>query len=120
MRIALLTQVAPNPPDAGPKVKTHYTLRTLAEQHDIELITFARSEAEATAAAQLRAWCKHVTVVPLTRSKLREPLYLVRGWLARRPFLIARDDRAAFRRALGSRLTDGAIDLIYADQVSMA
>ncbi len=30
MRTLLLTQIVPNPPDAGPKAKTHYVLRTLA------------------------------------------------------------------------------------------
>lgn len=120
MRIAVLTQVAPNPPDAGPKVKTHYTLRTLAEQHEVELITFARSAAEVEAAEQLRAWCTQVTIVPLARSKRHEPLYLTRGWLTRTPFLIARDARATFRQALGDRLRTGTIDLVYADQVSMA
>lgn len=119
MRIALLTQVAPNPPDAGPKVKTHYTLRTLAEQHELELITFARSAAEAEAAEQLRPWCGQVTIVPLARSRLREPAYLARSWLGRTPFLVTRDHRQTFAAAVNASVA-GGVDLVYADQVTMA
>jgi polysaccharide biosynthesis protein PslH len=120
MRVLLLTQVVPNPPDAGPKIKTHYALRMLAREHQIELLTFARDEREAAAAAALREWCERVTVVPLARRRLREPLYLARGWAAGAPFLVARDHRGAFARLLHQRLAQGAFDVIHADQLAMA
>jgi len=120
MRIAVLTQIAPNPPDAGPKVKTHFTLRTLAARHEVELITFARTPAEVAAARELETFCARVTVVPFARSKLREPAYLARGWLGGDPFLVARDHRSAFARTVAERLAMGVLDAVYADQVSMA
>ena len=47
MRILLLTQIIPYPPDAGPKVKTWHVLRYLAESgHQITLVSFVRSEEE--------------------------------------------------------------------------
>jgi polysaccharide biosynthesis protein PslH len=120
MRVLLLTQVVPNPPDAGPKVKTHYVLRTLAREHQVELLTFARDEAEAEHARQLGAWCSQVTVVPLRRQRLRELYYLARGWATGTPFLVARDARVAFARALASRLATGEIAAVHADQLTMA
>lgn len=120
MRIVLLTQVVPNPPDAGPKIKTHFALRMLAREHQVELLTFARDEREVAAAEQLREWCERVTVVSLSRSRPREPYYLARGWLSGTPFLVARDYRRAFTAALRDRLAAGGVDAVHADQLSMA
>ncbi|MGN6813789.1 MAG: glycosyltransferase family 4 protein [Thermomicrobiales bacterium] len=120
MRVLMLTQVAPNPPDAGPKVKTHYVLRTLAREHEVELLTFARDEAEAEHARRLAPWCARVTIVPLRRRRQREPYYLARGWATGTPFLVARDARVAFTQALASRLASGEIAAVHADQLTMA
>lgn len=120
MRVLMLTQVVPNPPDAGPKIKTHYALRTLMEEHDIELITFARSPAEVEAAEGLKAWCARVTVVPLRRRRELEPYYAARGWSAGTPFLVARDARRVMADAVRRRLAVGGIDILHADQLSMA
>lgn len=120
MRTLVLTQVVPNPPDAGPKIKTHYVLRTLAREHAVELVTFARSPAEVEAAMRLHAWCERVTVVNLRRHRVMEPYYLVRGWMGRTPYLVARDARRALGRIVRDRLASGAIDVLHADQLSMA
>ena len=120
MRILVLTQVVPNPPDAGPKIKTHYALRMLAREHQVELLTFARDEREVAAAEAMKSWCASVTIVPLRRRKLLEPYYLLRGWLSRTPFLVARDYRPEFARLLEERLGTGEIDVVHADQLSMA
>src|SRR5262249_41826932 len=53
MRILLLTLVVPNPPDSGPKIKTHYLLRYLAQHHQVTLVSFVRSAEEAAAARAL-------------------------------------------------------------------
>lgn len=120
MRVLLLTQVVPNPPDAGPKIKTHFALRMLAREHRVELLTFVRDEREERAAEALRDWCDRVTMVPLVRSRPREPFYLARGWASGTPFLVARDYRPAFARQLRDRLAAGGVDVVHADQLSMA
>lgn len=120
MRVLLLAQVVPNPPDAGPKIKTHYLLRKLAEEHEVELLSYARDEREAAAARDLTPWCERVTLVPLHRQRWREPLYALRGWLARKPYLIARDERRAMDSAILARLASGEIDVLHVDQVAMA
>ncbi len=42
VRILFLTQVLPYPLDAGPKIRAYYTLRYLAQRHDITLLSFVR------------------------------------------------------------------------------
>lgn len=120
MRALILTQVVPNPPDAGPKVKTHFALRMLAREHQVELMTFARDAAEVAAAERMSEWCERVTIIPLRRRRTHEPLYLARGWAVGTPFLVARDARREFARAVRDRLAAGDIDVLHADQLSMA
>lgn len=120
MRILLLTQVAPYPPDAGPKVKTHYLLRKLSESHDIDLVTFARDDRERGAARELGELCSSVTTVDLDRKAWREPFYAARGWSTGTPFLVARDRRKALARVVQEHLATGGVDIVHADQISMA
>lgn len=119
MRVLLLTQVAPNPPDAGPKAKTHYVLRMLAQRHEVDLVTFVRNETEATNARALGACCASVTTIPLRRSRIKEPLYAANGWAMAKPFLIARDFRQTFAQAVSLKISTGKIDVLHADQVTM-
>jgi glycosyltransferase involved in cell wall biosynthesis len=120
MRTLLLTQVVPSPGDAGPRIKTHYALRTLAERHEVELVTFTRDAAEEAAAQQLEEFCARVTTVPLHRRKVLEPYYALRGWATLTPFLVQRDQRRAMAQAIRSRLAAETFDVLHADQLSMA
>jgi glycosyltransferase involved in cell wall biosynthesis len=120
MRTLVLTQIVPYPADAGPKIKTLYALRTLASEHSVELLSFARSKQEAAAAHELERWCEQVTTVPLRRRRALEPYYAGRGWLHGQPFLVQRDARTAFSRAVSERLASGDIDVLHADQLTMA
>jgi glycosyltransferase involved in cell wall biosynthesis len=120
MRTLVLTQIVPYPADAGPKIKTLYALRTLASEHSVELLSFARSEQEEAAARELERWCERVTTIPLHRKRALEPYYAARGWLRGRPFLVQRDARTAFSHAVTERLAGGGIDVLHADQLTMA
>ena len=44
MKVLLLTQVLPYPPDSGPKVKTWNVLKYLASKHEITLVSFVRGD----------------------------------------------------------------------------
>jgi glycosyltransferase involved in cell wall biosynthesis len=120
MHILLLTQVAPYPPDSGPKIKTHYVLRWLAQQHDVTLVSFVRSPAEEAAAQALRPLCRAVHTVPLRRSRPRDAAALLRGVVDRRPVTLLRDESAAMRRLLEQLTTTQRFDLVHADQLNMA
>ena len=120
MRILLLTQIVPFPPDSGPKVKTLGVLRYLARSHEVHLVSFARSAEEEAHARALAAYCRSVTTVPLHRSRLRDAYYLARSLVSGRPFLVERDDSAAVRGAISRLLAERAFDAVHADQLSMA
>ena len=120
MRILVLTQVVPFPPDSGPKVKTLNVLRYLAQRHDVHLVSFARSTKEVEQAAVLRRYCCSVTTVPLRRSRARDATSLARSLITGRPFLVERDDSRAMRAATDALLAQYQIDAVHADQFSMA
>jgi glycosyltransferase involved in cell wall biosynthesis len=119
VRILLLTQIVPFPPDSGPKIKTLNVLKHLAERHDVHLVSFARSEAEREAAEALRPWCASVDLVPLSRSPLRDMAALAASFLKRRPFLVERDDSPAMRTCIERLLRTYRFDAVHADQLTM-
>jgi glycosyltransferase involved in cell wall biosynthesis len=120
MRILLLTQVVPYPPDSGPKIKTYNVLRYLGQRYEVHLISFARSIVEQENAEMLRPYCRTITTVPLRRSRLRDVGFLAKSLLTGRPFLIERDDSRAMRQAIHRLLEQRDLDAVHADQLSMA
>ncbi len=115
MRILLLTQVVPDPPDSGPKVKTYNVLRYLARRHEIHLVSFVRSTAKEANAGYLRRSCAEVVTVPLRRSRRRDAGHLARSLVSGRPFLIERDDSPGLREAVASLIQQHCFDAVHAD-----
>src|SRR4051812_30775933 len=120
MRILLLTLVVPNPPDSGPKIKTHYLLRYLAQRHAVTLVSFVRSAEEIAAAEALAGLCEAVYTIPMRRSRLRDAGYLLASLVSQRPFLMLRDESMAMRQLLRGLVAREQFDLVHADQLNMA
>ncbi len=120
MRVLLLTQIVPYPPDAGPKVKTWEVIRYLsAAGHEIVLASFVRPEEEPYLDT-VRQVCAQLHTVPITRSRLADIGYLLRSQLTGRPFLVERDDLKAMRTLVKRIVAQERIDIIHADQLTMA
>jgi glycosyltransferase involved in cell wall biosynthesis len=120
VRILLLTQVVPNPPDSGPKIKTHNVLRYLVQRHEVHLVSFSRSDAEDKHARALSRYCASVSTVRLARSRQRDALALLRSFVTNRSFLVERDDSPALRQTLRDLTRTHAFDAVHADQLTMA
>ncbi len=120
MRILMLTQVLPYPLASGPQIKTHYTLRYLAQRHRITLVSFVRSEAEVHMAEALRPYCEAIHVVLLRRSWLLDGIAMLRAWATGDPFVIARDHHTGLYRLLRGLWKMGSFDAAHADQLNMA
>lgn len=120
MHILFLSQIIPYPPDAGPKVKTWHVLRYLAGQgHRITLASLVRPE-EIEHVDALRSVCDTVHTVPIRRSRAADVLYWLRSHRTRRPFLVERDNSVEMRRVVAGILREDAVDVIHADQLTMA
>lgn len=121
MHILFLTQVLPYPLDAGPKTRAYYTLRYLAQAHEITLLSFIRSTDTREAVSHLEELCDAVYTVPIDRSAVKDAWHLSRSMLSATPFLIRRDWVPAMQAHV-QRLVTGnrQIDAVHADQLWMA
>ncbi|MBZ0289126.1 MAG: glycosyltransferase family 4 protein [Anaerolineae bacterium] len=120
MRVLLLTQVLPYPPDSGPKVKTYYVLKYLAQHHDVTLVSFVRDSDKPAYISHLESLCERVITVPITRSKTRDLRYLGQSLFSGDPWMMLRDERPEMRKALAELAASIHFDVVHADQLNMA
>lgn len=119
MRILLLTQVLPYPPDSGPKVKTWNLLKYLSARQAVTLVSFVRGD-QRREVEHLRGLCEAVHTLPMQRGALRDGLALVRSLLNRQPWVIVRDRREDMLHLVRELTRGGGFDAVHADQLNMA
>jgi glycosyltransferase involved in cell wall biosynthesis len=119
MRVLLLTQVLPYPPDSGPKVKTYYVLKYLARQHDVTLVSFVRDSDKPEYIQHLESLCERVITVPISRSPLSDLRFLGQSLLTGQPWMMLRDERDEMRQALKELAATTHFDVVHADQLNM-
>ena len=119
MRVLLLTQVLPYPPDSGPKVKTWNVLKYLAQRHEITLVSFVRGD-QADDVRCLERYCRAIHTVPMERGVIRDGLAMARSLLTGQPWMMVRDDRAAMRQVIDCLVAEHSFDVAHADQLNMA
>jgi len=120
MKILLLTQVLPYPPDSGPKVKTWNVLKYLARNHQVTLVSFVRGDQSEDVRVLERLCEGGVHTVPMERGKVRDAWYMLRSVITGQPFLMARDSRAAMHRLVNRLTMERRFDVAHADQLNMA
>jgi glycosyltransferase involved in cell wall biosynthesis len=120
MRILFLSQVLPYPLDAGPKMRSYYVLRHLAQQHQVTLLTFVRATDRPEDIAHLAEFCETVHTVPIPRALWRDLAFLGRSLITSQPFLIVRDQVSEMNKIINRLLTDYHFDAVHADQLWMA
>ena len=120
MKVLLLTLVLPYPPDSGPKIKTYYVLRYLAQRHKVTLVSFIRSEDELRHAEALRPFCAEMHTVPIVRAATWEMRGLAASLLGGRPWMMTRDHRPDMARLIDRLDAQHSFDVAHADQLNMA
>ncbi|MBI3243386.1 MAG: glycosyltransferase [Chloroflexi bacterium] len=119
MKVLLLTQVLPYPPDSGPKVKTLNVLKYLARHHEVTLVSFVRGDQSADV-KQLDRYCRAIHTVPMERAAIHDALAMARSLLTGQPWMMVRDDRAAMRQLVDRLSAETRFDIAHADQLNMA
>ncbi|MDT8307195.1 MAG: glycosyltransferase family 4 protein [Anaerolineae bacterium] len=120
MKILFLTQVLPYPLVGGPKIRAYYMLRHLAQQHEVTLVSFVRTDDRPEDVAHLAQVCAAVHTVPMVRSRLRDGRALLASLLSGQPAAITRDRVPAMERLLARLVRETAFDVVHADQTAMA
>jgi len=119
LKILLLTQVLPYPPDSGPQVKTWNVLKYLSLKHEVTLVSFVRGD-QTREVEHLKSICHQVFVVPMQRSLLSDALALLKSLFSGVPWVITRDHRQPMRRLVQALTQAEPFDVIHADQLNMA
>ena len=120
MKVLFLAHLFPLPLDSGGKIKSYYTLKTLAKEHQVHTLAYVRREQERGLVDELKAICADVDVVPLSRSALRRISDAVSGLLSRRSFIVSRDFRREMQEAVTRIVRDVRPDAIHIDHLQMA
>ncbi len=120
MRVLLLTQVLPFPPDSGPKVKTYHVLKYLAQNHQVTLVSFVRNTDKPEYIQHLETLCERVITVPIKRAPLRDLIFLGKSLFTGQPWMMLRDERPEMRAALQELAVTTRFDVVHADQLNMA
>jgi glycosyltransferase involved in cell wall biosynthesis len=119
-RVLFLSQLVPYPPDAGPKVRSYFVLRYLAQRYAITLLAFSRPDDPPESIEHLRTYCEQVITVPIHRTKVRDVRMLAASLLAGESFIIRRDSVAKMTAQVERLLASNAYDYVHADQLWMA
>jgi len=119
MKILLLTQVLPYPPDSGPKVKTWNVIKYLSRNHEVTLVSFVRGDQRAEI-EQLKKYCVAVHTVPMKRGVMRDLRALTESLLSGQPWILVRDRRKAMFDQIERLTRETKFDFVHADQLNMA
>ena len=118
MKVLLLTQVLPFPPDSGPKVKTWNLVKYLAQKHEITLISFVRGD-QSNDIHHLEPYCHAIHVIPMVRSIIDDGFAMARSFSTGLPWMMARDDRREMRKMVDQLSARDIFDIAHADQLNM-
>jgi len=119
VKVLLLTQVLPYPPDSGPKVKTFYVLKYLAQKHEVTLVSFVRGD-QSEHIRVLESYCKTIHTIPMKRSFGQNLTALFKSLVGNSPWMMARDDIKEMRQLVDHLATQEKFDVAHADQLNMA
>jgi len=120
MRILFLSQVLPYPLDAGPKIRSYYVLRHLAQQHEVTLLTFVRDTDRPEDIEHLAQFCHRIHTIFMQRHHLNDIRFLMQSMVTGQPFLILRDQVKAMTAKVQALVREESFDVVHADQLWMA
>ncbi len=100
-------------------MRIYYTLRYLAERHQVTLLAFCRAEDRPEAIEHLRSFCSEVYTVPVQRGRWRDGWHLARSLFSQRSFIIERDRNLEMNEMVDRLIANGRYDVVHADQIYM-
>lgn len=118
MKILFLTSRAPYPPLGGDRLRALHFIKALSQQHQITLLTFAASPAEAEALRPIAKYVERFETVVL--QPRRSYLNCLLGLFSRTPLQVHYYRSAAMRRLIRASLQRERFDLIFVHLVRMA
>jgi polysaccharide biosynthesis protein PslH len=117
MKLLFLTSRLPYPPFQGDRLKIYHILRILSREHDITLLSFVESEAEAKLVENLFPFCSHIETV--IHSKPQSYRRLLLNIFSSQPFQVAYYQSPEFSKKLNRILKTNDFDVIHTHLIRM-
>ncbi len=116
LRVLVVDEAPPFPPDSGKRLRTWHLLRRLARWHDVVLLSYAAADpgAQTEAQAALAAAGIECHAVPPPAAAAGPRLYarLLANCFSPWPYSVAKHRSRRFRRALSALARERAFDLV--------
>ncbi len=116
--IMFLAHRMPFPPDKGERIRAFHEIEYLARQHIIDLFCLASTSAEMDGAAELRSFCRRITVRQLSKAEIIKSCAL--AFAEREPLSNAFFSSRELRADIEAAIAAGSYDLIFVNCSSMA
>ena len=120
VRILALTPRLPYPPVGGDKLRAYAFIARLAAKHDVHLISFVESDAEAEQARALARKHPKLSVEWLVQPPWRSRLHTLIGVASTVPLQVHYYRSARMRALVAKRLAEGRFDAVYVHLLRMA
>ena len=120
MKILFLEHLFPLPPDSGSKIKSCFTIRSLASRHEVRLLSYVRGDDERRCIPEIEGLCSKVDVVDLMRSKARGGFEALSSLALGRSFIVSRDFRPQMLRAFHDAVEQFRPDVVHIDHLQMS
>jgi polysaccharide biosynthesis protein PslH len=101
-------------------VRSYYTLRYLAQKHQVTLLAFIRPDDPQMAIEHLKEFCVDVHTVPIQRSRVKDVQSLAASFIRGKSFVIQRDFFPEMADKVKKLMESGRFDAVHADQLWMA
>ena len=119
-QILFLSQLVPYPLDAGPKVRSYYVLRHLAQKHQVTLLAFSRPDDSPANIKHLLDFCEEIHLITIHRNLYHNIQALAESLFTRKSFIIWRDYVPEMARTIDNLIKTKQFDAIHTDQLWMA
>ena len=118
MNILYLAHRIPYPPDKGDKIRSFHQVRQLSQAHNVHVLAFCDAREDLRFEAELRRYCRSVTLVPIDRSiqKLRAVASIFKG----EPWSLGYFSSPKMAAAVKARLAEINFDAIVGYSSSVA
>lgn len=120
LRILFLAHLFPMPLDSGGKIKSYYTLKSLAGRHEVSVLAYVRTAEELAHMTEVGRICERLRSISLRRGKSALILDAARSLLANKSFIVSRDYRKAMQGWVIEELNQFQPDVVHIDHLQMA
>jgi polysaccharide biosynthesis protein PslH len=115
LKVLVVDEEIPYPPDAGKRIRTWNLLKRLAERHEIHLLCYGRMEESSSSALRAAGIVLHIVEPPPKLGGSALYLRLLFNLFSPYPFSVAKHHSRRFQRALDGLLAGGDWDLLQCE-----